>query len=75
MLMSRVQVEEKLISTIFMNLEVQIISTAVWKRLLIQGPVLEEEFPKKLVPIDRDISYDTFTLEHEAFAGYPFTWR
>lgn len=56
MLMSRVQVEEKLISTIFMNLEVQIISTAVWKRWLIQGRVLEDEFPKKLVPIDRDIS-------------------
>lgn len=53
---SRVQVEEELISTIFMDLELQIIFTVVWKRLLIQGPGLEEGFPKKSVPIDRDIS-------------------
>lgn len=55
MLMSRVQVEKELISTDFMDLQLQIISAVVWKRLLIQGPVLEEEFPKKPVPIDGDI--------------------
>lgn len=41
----------------------------------ITGSVLEEKFPKKLVPNERNIPKDTFTLEHEAFVRYPFMWK